>query len=79
MSDRRSERSPKDRGGGGRELTPTLGKCSLAEAATSDSTGIRLVSVSSLGLVVVSTCRRLDQLLESFADYADANDLTWIE
>ena len=77
MSDRPSERLLQDRVGRSRE--PAHGKRGLAEVATSDSTGTRIVSVSSLGLGVVSTCRRFDRLLKSFADYADANDLTWIE
>ena len=39
----------------------------------------RLISVCSLGLVVLGAHRRFDRLLDAIALYAETNDLMWIE
>jgi hypothetical protein len=40
---------------------------------------VALVSIGTLGVVLLSGHRRLDALLEAVAAWGEAQDLTWIE
>jgi hypothetical protein len=45
----------------------------------SDVTCPRLISVCSLGLVIVSAHRQFDRLLEAITLYAETHDIMWID
>jgi hypothetical protein len=50
-----------------------------ANVAESDAASPGLISVCSLGLVIVGAHRQFDRLLEAVALYAETHDIMWIE
>lgn len=52
---------------------------SCAAGVEEDRTCGRLISIASLGLIMIEGHRRCDCLLETMAVHLDASDLTWIE
>jgi hypothetical protein len=58
---------------------PAGSRCRHPHPAWRDAEFPRLISVCSLGLVMVGAGRQLDRLLETIAVCADTQDATWIE